>query len=826
MNCGDDAGLSLVEVVVALALIGIIGAAAAAFFISGLASTKKLQSDQVAASVASQALDAARAVSPQPAKSGGVSGVLRGRSQADVQAAFAANGADSTDMIQTSAWDPAGAAGVADDWVPLTYSTTVANTTYQVTTLIGGCYRPATASTSAQNCNVARAAVDDVLIYRVRAVVTWSGKNCTATSCSYRATALIDPSQDVFWNSNLRPYPVDDTMRVSAGDTIATMNAVIGNDDVVYQPGDDPVRLSGANGGAVKGTVNRVGDGIVSYLPTDNNYSGTDAFKYTLIDAQGQVSANAATVNVRILPRAVNDAFTAPIGDETTLNVFANDQGKVNGQGLDKKLFISMSPTLDILSAEPDATLAASRAADKTELNKWGIEADGTSIKFKAPSTTPLGSIVTFYYYLADVEGSESGAAVFASVERAAVRVTVGDCMNISDLVIDLQLDGTENPQELKINQLNDNKSSCQIDIVGISWAPVGTSYQGRLTVGTGAYNSTNNKRSSTIKFTPQTDTPAYFTITYQMYTSTGFTTGITKTIVIRVNPVAKPDNYIVAVGASEFRPDNASARPGFDVSTGNFKKNDIPAGGTQTKVKITRPLSCGEFSAGKSGDYLEDNGVIFKPPSTPGQCTFEYKLVPWSSAAALAALGVESNSVVVTFNVGYPNIHSTVTNDDSETLKTTFISETKYGRMPEGSIPNWKTESVTEITDKNPDTKWFVGLDRFPSGSDFPINVIYKLSSAQTLSKYSITSANDSEGRDPKAWKLYGSTNAAAATNPAHASWTQIDTKIDQTWSARKQARYFDVANPGSYKFYMLSFSSVRNGGREFQIADWTLEF
>ena len=66
----------------------------------------------------------------------------------------------------------------------------------------------------------------------------------------------------------------------------------------------------------------------MTYTPAAN-FSGTDAFSYTVKDADGLLS-NVATVDVSvnpviIPPVAVNDSITVPDNTSTVLNILAND---------------------------------------------------------------------------------------------------------------------------------------------------------------------------------------------------------------------------------------------------------------------------------------------------------------------------------------------------------------------------------------------------------------------------------------------------------------------------------------------------------------------
>ena len=54
---GSESGLTLIEVVVALTLLGVVAAAALTFFVRGMQSTSHLQRTQAAVAVASQAME-------------------------------------------------------------------------------------------------------------------------------------------------------------------------------------------------------------------------------------------------------------------------------------------------------------------------------------------------------------------------------------------------------------------------------------------------------------------------------------------------------------------------------------------------------------------------------------------------------------------------------------------------------------------------------------------------------------------------------------------------------------------------------------------------
>jgi hypothetical protein len=61
----------------------------------------------------------------------------------------------------------------------------------------------------------------------------------------------------------------------------------------------------------------------------------------------------------------------------------------------------------------------------------------------------------------------------------------------------------------------------------------------------------------------------------------------------------------------------------------------------------------------------------------------------------------------------------------------------------------------------------------------------------------YTIVSANDTPGRDPKSWELLGSNDGK--------KWTSLDKRTDEKFSSRHQARDFKVDNAQAFSKYKL---------------------
>lgn len=122
-------------------------------------------------------------------------------------------------------------------------------------------------------------------------------------------------------------------------------------------------------------------------------------------------------------------------------------------------------------------------------------------------------------------------------------------------------------------------------------------------------------------------------------------------------------------------------------------------------------------------------------------------------------------------------------------------------------SSENTPSEIAANLADANPDTKW-LAFQR--SGW-----VQYQLSSSETAVTYSLTSANDAPERDPASWVLQGSADGT--------TWTDLDRRSGVTFADRFTTNSYQVASPGSYRYYRLDISSNQSGSIV-QLADWNI--
>ena len=295
----QDGGFTVLEVMVALAVLSIVSAALAGAMGGGVRSAVQLQRRQSAISLAEQVMEQATAVSTT-ADAAGCVPLLQGRGQGAVTAQWAAppDGVDLTSM--DPAWNPSTCPAtvavplsgidtpVPDDGVTPAWEKHGAQ--YVVRTLIGTCRMPRTGGTCTQ---ATLAPLDSVLLYRVVVAVHWTG-TCVS-GCRYLLTELVDPSPDPVFNSRTVAAPVaaDDAVCTPAGTKV--MVNLLTNDSGAL--GASPVEVITAPAHGTLGAT--VSTGYASFTPTVGIADVTDTFTYRLTGLDGRLSAP-ATVTVAI----------------------------------------------------------------------------------------------------------------------------------------------------------------------------------------------------------------------------------------------------------------------------------------------------------------------------------------------------------------------------------------------------------------------------------------------------------------------------------------------------------------------------------------------
>ncbi|MCT2584314.1 ThuA domain-containing protein [Actinophytocola sp. S1-96] len=115
--------------------------------------------------------------------------------------------------------------------------------------------------------------------------------------------------------------------------------------------------------------------------------------------------------------------------------------------------------------------------------------------------------------------------------------------------------------------------------------------------------------------------------------------------------------------------------------------------------------------------------------------------------------------------------------------------------------------ETAVQLTDNDADTKWLTFAE---TGW-----VTYTLDEPAVVTKYSMTSANDFDGRDPANWTLQASTDGT--------NWVDLDARTDEEFPERFQLREFELDNTTAYAHFRLDITANR-GESATQLADWGL--
>lgn len=148
----------------------------------------------------------------------------------------------------------------------------------------------------------------------------------------------------------------------------------------------------------------------------------------------------------------------------------------------------------------------------------------------------------------------------------------------------------------------------------------------------------------------------------------------------------------------------------------------------------------------------------------------------------------------------------------DNPTLVSQSLTKDNISVLKESSNTD---ETSANLIDGKTSTKYCT--DKV-SGDGPVACIVYNLPEAKAVTAYSITSANDEPGRDPKNWKLQGSNDGN--------TWTDLDTQSDQKFSGRHETKKYMVYGSASYKYYRLYITATyETGNSMIQLSEWTLE-
>lgn len=119
--------------------------------------------------------------------------------------------------------------------------------------------------------------------------------------------------------------------------------------------------------------------------------------------------------------------------------------------------------------------------------------------------------------------------------------------------------------------------------------------------------------------------------------------------------------------------------------------------------------------------------------------------------------------------------------------------------------------ENSTHLVDNNTGTKFLIFDFHAPAWMQL------QFPQPQYTGAYTMTSANDAPGRDPKDWQLLGSNDGS--------NWTVLDVQTNQSFANRFQTNKYTFSNKVAYTYYRLNITAIADpGGGLYQQAEWRL--
>jgi|tagenome__1003787_1003787.scaffolds.fasta_scaffold20875251_3 prepilin-type N-terminal cleavage/methylation domain-containing protein len=191
----SDEGFTLIEVIVALLLIGIVMGATTSFFVATARVTSQQRTQQIAAQVAESATERVRALTG--------SEVVVGRDTNTSTTQWTAGNTDSrvspflAQMQMYSDSTATSGSGTSATLPTVAETVKVNGVPFNQSWYVGKCWQAGNTSLAvgAADCT-ATSASTKIELLRVVVVVTWTGSRCTTSTCAYVTVTLISAQTD------------------------------------------------------------------------------------------------------------------------------------------------------------------------------------------------------------------------------------------------------------------------------------------------------------------------------------------------------------------------------------------------------------------------------------------------------------------------------------------------------------------------------------------------------------------------------------------------------------------------------------------------------
>jgi prepilin-type N-terminal cleavage/methylation domain-containing protein len=314
---GVDDGFTLVEILVSIALIGVVMTSLTTFFFTTVSVTSQQRGKQIAAQIADDGSERVRALQG--------SAVTAGRDQISSQAQWATPVAGVALYLPTMsiAWDTTAAVGDgASAPLPTIARTVVVNgISYDENFYVGRCWQPQ----GGGDCVKLPSYVE---FFRVIVAVTWPEQHCPNAICSYVTSTLVSSAAgDPVFNSNATAQPptvANPGTQTSDAKVPVSLQLTSsgGTPPMTWSATGLPAGVTMASNGLVTGNAATAGSSSIVAKAIDGfGKVGTAAFTWTfnalpaLANPGSQITATGVAVS---LPIAVSGG-TAPMTWSTSL---------------------------------------------------------------------------------------------------------------------------------------------------------------------------------------------------------------------------------------------------------------------------------------------------------------------------------------------------------------------------------------------------------------------------------------------------------------------------------------------------------------------------
>ncbi|PWB97474.1 type IV pilus modification PilV family protein [Salinibacterium hongtaonis] len=189
-----DSGMTLIEVVVAIGILGLLSTLSLGFYMTSMESATTHQRREIAITVANESMEILNGWTPN------LAALTSGRSQTNVLAQWATPVSGLANTYQV--WDDVPVA--ATEAIPISRTVVRSGTEFTVVVYIGTCYKRFDSSECTKLPSATPPAVPPSgTAHMVRAIVDvrWTaGTSCATTACRYSAATLIDVTgSDLEW---------------------------------------------------------------------------------------------------------------------------------------------------------------------------------------------------------------------------------------------------------------------------------------------------------------------------------------------------------------------------------------------------------------------------------------------------------------------------------------------------------------------------------------------------------------------------------------------------------------------------------------------------